>query len=97
VVKIEFDPDKSAINIAKHGLPLASFAYLDMDAAVIKQDARRDYGETRYVATAPLDGRLHIACFVIRGETFRPISLRKANKDERREYEKATEAANPPR
>jgi hypothetical protein len=45
--------------------------------------------------TAPLDGRLHIACFVIRGETFRPISLREANKDERREYEKATKAAKP--
>ena len=54
-VQIEFDPDKNAINIAKHGLPLASFAHLDMNAAVIKQDARHDYGETRYVAAAPLE------------------------------------------
>lgn len=97
MVKIELDPAKSAKNLEKHGLPLERFADLDMDTAVIKPDTRHDYGETRYVAAAPLDGRLHIACFVIRGETYRAISLRKANKDERREYEKATKAVNPTR
>ena len=82
MVRIELDPAKSAKNLEKHGLPLEKFADLDMDAAVIKQDTRHDYGEARYVAAAPLDGRLHIACFVIRGETYRAISLRKANQDE---------------
>jgi uncharacterized DUF497 family protein len=98
-VQIEFDPNKNERNIEKHGLPLERFADLDLEAGIIEPDARRDYGEDRYRALAPLEGRLHVACFCIRGDAFRIISLRKANKREVKRYEraqaeKAAEAAN---
>jgi len=88
-MKIEFDPDKSAKNVEKHGLSLEQFANLDLDAGVIEPDTRRDYGEDRYVVVAPLDDRLHVACFCIRVGMFRVISLRKANDREVRRYERA--------
>ena len=80
---------KSAKNVEKHGLSLDQFADLDLDAGVIRQDTRFDYGEDRYVVTALLDGRLHVACFCIRDGAIRVISLRKANTREERAYEKA--------
>jgi uncharacterized DUF497 family protein len=44
-VNITFDPEKNAINIAKHGISLAR----DMETAVIITDDRFDYGEVRYL------------------------------------------------
>jgi uncharacterized DUF497 family protein len=95
-MEIEWDPDKDAANLKKHGLSLEQFVDLDMAKVVISTDSRRDYGETRYLAAAPLKGRLHIACFCMRGEVYRVISLRKANPDERREYEEARHATDDP-
>jgi uncharacterized DUF497 family protein len=43
---------------------------------------RKDYGETRYAALGPIEGRLHCVCFTIRGNKLRIISLRKANERE---------------
>jgi uncharacterized DUF497 family protein len=63
--RIEFDPAKSAKNVEKHGLPLERFAELDLEAAIVTPDTRRDYGEDRYLVTAPIAGRLHVACFCI--------------------------------
>jgi uncharacterized DUF497 family protein len=88
-VKIEFDPDKSAKNVEKHGLHLGRFAGLDLDAGIIELDRRRPYGEDRYVVTAPLEKRLHVGCFCIRDGAFRIISLRSANDREVRRYERA--------
>ena len=50
-------------------------------------DTRRRYGEERYVATAPLEGRLHVAAFTVRADKLRIISLRKANRREITRYE----------
>jgi uncharacterized DUF497 family protein len=79
-VKIKFDQAKSEKNVEKHGLPLDRFADLDLDAGIIDPDTRRDYGEDRYVVTAPLEGRLHVACFCIRNGEFRVISLRESKR-----------------
>jgi uncharacterized protein len=90
-VRIEFDPAKSARNANERGLPFERFGDLDLEAGIIEPDRRRDYGEERFLVTAPLKGRLHVACFCIRGDAFRIISLRKANHRETRRYERATE------
>ena len=92
-MRIEFDPAKSATNVEKHGLPLERFADLDLEAGIVTPDARRDYGEDRYLVTAPIEGRLHVACFCIRNDAFRVISLRKANDREARRYERAQKEA----
>ena len=85
-IEIEYDPVNDQTNLSKHGLSLASFVDLDWEKARIRKDQRTGYGETRYVAAANLAGRLHITCFTLRGEIFRIISLRRANKREYRAY-----------
>ncbi len=88
---IEFDPSKDQKNVNKHGLSLGRFVELEFRLGIIERDDRRDYGEQRYVALAFLKERLHAACFCVRGDTFRVISLRKANDREMRRYERAQE------
>jgi uncharacterized protein len=86
-VEIEFDPKKSARNEEARGLPFELAEALDWDAAYIIADERRDYGEQRFVAFAPLSGRLHVVCYCLRGGKRRIISFRRANRREERFYE----------
>jgi uncharacterized DUF497 family protein len=88
-MEIEFDPEKSAANDRRRGLPFYLADMLEWDMALIKPDQRHDYGEDRRIATGPIDGRLYVVCFVYRGGKRRIISFRKANKREERAYEKA--------
>ena len=90
IVKIEFDPDKSAKNDKERGLPFELATELDWDAALVFADERQDYGEQRLNALALLHGRLHVVCFVMRGQVRRIISFRKANKREEQAYDQAT-------
>ena len=86
-MKIEFDAAKDEANIAKHGVSLAAAADIDLEGAVIFEDLRLEYGERRFNAFAPLNGRLYAMCFTVRGDVIRVIGLRKANQREREEYE----------
>lgn len=79
---IEFDPRKDARNILERGLSFERVAEVDLTSAVILQDRRKDYGETRYIALCYLDRRLHILCFSEIRDGIRVISFRKANKRE---------------
>lgn len=83
---IEFDADKDAANIAKHGVSLADAGRLDWDAALVWPDQRRAYGEARHCALAPMAGRLYFVAFVQRSGALRPISLRRANQREVTRY-----------
>ena len=56
--------------------------------STVVEDTRRDYGERRYIAYGPIEGRLHVLCFTWRGENLRAIGLRKANKQERKRYDR---------
>jgi uncharacterized DUF497 family protein len=49
-------------------------------------DDRDDYGELREIGYAPVDGRLYCVVFTQRDNTFRIISLRKANAREVKRY-----------
>ena len=84
-----FDPAKEVGNLAKHGISLAEAARLDWDNALVSMDDRREYGELRQVALAPMDGRLWVVVFTDRPEGRRVISLRKANLREYRRCEQA--------
>jgi uncharacterized protein len=86
-MKIEFDAAKDEANQAKHGVSLAAAAEINLDGAVIFEDLRLEYGERRYIALAPLNGRLYAMCFTVRGGVIRVIGLRKANQREREKYE----------
>jgi hypothetical protein len=62
---------------------------MDLERAIVVEDRRRDYGETRYVAYGSIGKRLHALWFTWRGETLRVIGLRKANSRERKRYDQA--------
>ena len=85
-MEIEFDPVKDQINRLKHSVSLAAAADIDLDSAIIIEDRRFDYGETRFVAYAPIGGRLHALWFTMRGTVLRAIGLRRANRRERQRY-----------
>jgi len=85
-VEIEFDPAKDQINLAKHGVSLVAAADIDFERAIVIQDRRVDYGEARFLAYAPIAGRLHVLWFTMRGNVVRAIGLRRANCRERKRY-----------
>lgn len=61
----------------------------DFSGARIAPDARRGYGETRFIAVDYLGSRLHVVAFTLRGEVLRVISLRRANAREAAGYANA--------
>jgi uncharacterized protein len=85
-VEVEFDARKNAENIRKHGISLQRAEDFDMDSARLDIDDSQDYGEVRYNAIGWLGAALHTFTFTIRGEAVRAISLREANKQERKSY-----------
>ena len=88
---IDFDPEKDATNLSKHGVSLAAAARLDWDAALAWIDDRADYGEMRIVALAPIGDRLFFVVLVDRENSRRIISLRRANRREVNHYVRANE------
>lgn len=85
-MQLQFDPDKDAANIRKHGLSLSQAAGLDLSTALILPDERADYGEPRSLAFGPVEGRLLALVFTMRGPIVRAISLRPANRTERERF-----------
>jgi uncharacterized protein len=77
-----FDPEKSARNVAGRGLSFVLAKRLEWETALIVEDTRRDYGETRLQVLALMEGWLYAAVVTPRGEDLRVISFRKANRRE---------------
>jgi uncharacterized DUF497 family protein len=84
---IEFDPGKDAINQGKHGVSLALAEWFDMDTAVVSYDDRAAPEEDRWVAAGLIGLTLYVLVFTERDAKLRPISLRRAEKQEVRNYE----------
>ncbi len=49
---IEFDEEKNAVNLHKHGISLQRADALDFASALLRYDDRNDYGEERFQAIA---------------------------------------------
>ena len=88
-MRYDFDPDKDATNLSKHGLSLAAAAELSWDRALVWVDDKTDYGEVRMVALAPIRDILFFVAFVDRETVWRNISLRRVNRREVNHYVKA--------
>jgi uncharacterized DUF497 family protein len=56
---------------------------LEWEDALIWQDTRRDYGESRMIALCVIGERLYCVVYVDREDVRRIISLRKANNKEK--------------
>jgi uncharacterized DUF497 family protein len=85
--RFERDDTKAARNRAKHGVGFEAARAVFEDFHVVEQtDDRRDYGEPRYVAIGMVDGRLISVVYTMRSEHIRIISVRLAERRERRLY-----------
>jgi uncharacterized DUF497 family protein len=85
-VNHEFDPAKDESNLDKHGLSLADADGFEWEAAVVREDTRKQYTEPRFEATGYIGDRLHVMIYCRRSDGLRVISLRKANKREEKRY-----------
>lgn len=83
---VEFDPVKNEENRRKHGISLQRAEDFELGPAQIELDERQDYGEARYNALGYLGEVLFSLTFTLRGNRVRAISLRPANRKERRVY-----------
>lgn len=52
---------------------------MGFEAAEVLPDDRHAYGEARFRAYGPIDGRMHVLAFTMGDGTLRAISRRKAN------------------
>jgi uncharacterized DUF497 family protein len=57
-MKLTFNPTKDSTNFDKHSLSLTEAKFLDWAGALSWIDNRKDYGEIRCVALAPMKHRL---------------------------------------
>jgi len=81
-----FDAAKDQANREKHGLPLSFGRDILMNAVMTLMDKRFDYGEDRFVSFGYSGGKLYVCVYVVREDTTRLISVRKANAREARRY-----------
>jgi uncharacterized protein len=86
----EWDDRKNRSNIQKHGFDFADAATIFSGALLVCADLRKDYGEPRWIGIGTIRGCVAVIVFAERDPaTIRIISLRKATKRERKEFEKA--------
>jgi Uncharacterized protein conserved in bacteria len=89
----EWDPRKARSNIAKHGVTFeeASTVFADSLSLTIP-DPEHSRSEERYVTMGrAFTGKLLVVVHTDRGDNIRLISARRANRRERRSYEKEIE------
>ena len=86
----EWDDAKNRANIRKHGFDFADAEEIFRGLLLVSPDVREDYGEKRWAGLGLIGGRTVKVVFVeLDSETSRIISLRKATRHERKEYEEA--------
>jgi uncharacterized DUF497 family protein len=82
----DWDPEKSAENLRKHGFRLEEAEVVFQDEARVEEFDDRDYGEERWTTIGRLRTFLALVVYTERSGVFRLISARKAEPDEERRY-----------
>ena len=84
----EWNEQKRQANIVRHGIDFIDVLPLFSNPdALLFEDTRKDYGETRYIMLCPADELLFQVAYTWRGSNIRIISARRGNQRERRLYE----------
>jgi len=86
---IEYDQNKDAVNLFKHGISLSEATRIDWDTLWAIEDQRHDHGEVRIIGFAYIKLRLYCIIYTDRNYIRRVISLRKANTREMKRYANA--------
>jgi uncharacterized DUF497 family protein len=80
-LEFEWDEDKAAANLKKHGISFLTAAELFANETIEQIDNREDYGEVRFIALGRVDLEIYRVVYTWRGETLiRIISAQRANK-----------------
>ena len=87
-MQYEYDPEKSQLNKAKHGIDFEEARALWADKYALILNARSDI-EQRYAVIGRIGDELWVAFITYRGEAARIISVRRARKQEAKIYEEA--------
>lgn len=90
-MEFQWDADKAAQNLRKHGVPFSVAARVLFDPFRVEvYDGREDYGEDRWATIGHVAPALLYVVYTVRDEeTIRLISARKANEQERKQYSQA--------
>lgn len=89
-MQIEFDPQKNANNLKKHGIALSEAQQLEWDTLWAFEDDRFCYGEQRMIGFAYIGLRLYCVVYTeVDEDTYRMISLRLATHAEIKRYAEA--------
>jgi len=85
----EWDEGKNTYNQAKHGLRFEEALGFNWDKALFLDRSRFVDEEPRYAAVNYFRKKLHTIIFTRRGTMTRIISMRRSNRQEEKDYEKA--------
>lgn len=89
-MRFEWDEDKNAVNIRKRSIDFADVPSIFNGPMLVELDEREDYGEDRWIGIGILRNLVAVVVFAEpRKDTIRIISARKANRHERKKYERA--------
>ena len=86
--RFTWDEGKRQENIGKRGLDIAVLAekvFADPNL-IVRQDARKEHGEDRYLAYGIAGGLRLCLCFTPRGETIHLITVFRVNKKDWEKY-----------
>ena len=87
-MRFEWDEEKNQENIRKHGLDFADAWQIFDSPRLTTLDTKEDYGEDRFLGMGFLKNFVVVVVYTEpKEETTRIISLRKALKHERRQFE----------
>jgi uncharacterized DUF497 family protein len=86
-LQFEWDEDKAARNVAKHGVSFLTAAAIFANEIIERSDDRECYGELRFLALGRVETEVYRVAYTWRGENVvRIITAQKASKHERETY-----------
>ena len=85
-MEFEWNTIKNQRNIEKHGIDFIDAVRIFEHPTLTIVDNRSDYGEKRIAAMGTVENVILYVVYTIRGDIWRIISARRANRRERKKY-----------
>lgn len=83
----EWNVDKNKANLENHSIDFQDAGIVFNSPRIYFEDRRKEYGETRWISYGLLGDVVVNVVYTMRKDRIRIISMRKANKRERSQYE----------
>ncbi|HTM63102.1 MAG TPA: BrnT family toxin [Gammaproteobacteria bacterium] len=86
-MRFDWDGSKNETNIQRHGIDFHDAHLIFKEPILIRVDTRKNYNEVRLIGLGKLFGVNVVIIFTKRVNTIRVISIRRANRNERKIYQ----------